>query len=212
MDTFRQLADYQLDVLKEIGNIGAGHAATALSTLLDKPVDMLVPKVMVLPFEEIPEIVGGAEEVVLAIFLRVVGDAPGNMFFILNLESAKRMLFSLIGMELSESGEYTELEISALNEIGNILAGSYLSSLADFTRLSMSPTVPSLAIDMAGAILSYGLLQFGEMGDQALLIDTKFLEGNEEMQGNFFLIPDPESFGKLFAALGVEAHESTDDH
>lgn len=80
MDTFRQLADYQLDVLKEIGNIGAGHAATALSTLLDKPVDMLVPKVMVLPFEEIPEIVGGAEEVVLAIFLRVVGDAPGNMF------------------------------------------------------------------------------------------------------------------------------------
>ncbi|MEC0248799.1 chemotaxis protein CheC [Paenibacillus chitinolyticus] len=212
MDTFRQLADYQLDVLKEIGNIGAGHAATALSTLLDKPVDMLVPKVMVLPFEEIPEIVGGAEEVVLAIFLRVVGDAPGNMFFILNLESAKRMLFSLIGMELSDSGEYTELEISALNEIGNILAGSYLSSLADFTRLSMSPTVPSLAIDMAGAILSYGLLQFGEMGDQALLIDTKFLEGNEEMQGNFFLIPDPESFGKLFAALGVEAHESTDDH
>ncbi|MEY9092082.1 chemotaxis protein CheC [Paenibacillus sp. UNC499MF] len=212
MDTFRQLADYQLDVLKEIGNIGAGHAATALSTLLDKPVDMLVPKVMVLPFEEIPEIVGGAEEVVLAIFLRVVGDAPGNMFFILNLESAKRMLFSLIGMELSDSGEYTELEISALNEIGNILAGSYLSSLADFTRLSMSPTVPSLAIDMAGAILSYGLLQFGEMGDQALLIDTKFLEGNEEVQGNFFLIPDPESFGKLFAALGVEAHESTDDH
>ncbi|MFS0839333.1 chemotaxis protein CheC [Paenibacillus sp. 1P03SA] len=212
MDTFRQLADYQMDVLKEIGNIGAGHAATALSTLLDKPVDMLVPKVMVLPFEEIPEIVGGAEEVVLAIFLRVVGDAPGNMFFILNLESAKRMLFSLIGMELSDSGEYTELEISALNEIGNILAGSYLSSLADFTRLSMSPTVPSLAIDMAGAILSYGLLQFGEMGDQALLIDTKFLEGNEEVQGNFFLIPDPESFGKLFAALGVEAHESTDDH
>ncbi|MCY9592939.1 chemotaxis protein CheC [Paenibacillus chitinolyticus] len=212
MDTFRQLADYQLDVLKEIGNIGAGHAATALSTLLDKPVDMLVPKVMVLPFEEIPEIVGGAEEVVLAIFLRVVGDAPGNMFFILNLESAKRMLFSLIGMELSDSGEYTELEISALNEIGNILAGSYLSSLADFTRLSMFPTVPSLAIDMAGAILSYGLLQFGEMGDQALLIDTKFLEGNEEVQGNFFLIPDPESFGKLFAALGVEAHESTDDH
>ncbi|MFB7813016.1 chemotaxis protein CheC [Paenibacillus chitinolyticus] len=212
MDTFRQLADYQLDVLKEIGNIGAGHAATALSTLLDKPVDMLVPKVMVLPFEEIPEIVGGAEEVVLAIFLRVVGDAPGNMFFILNLESAKRMLFSLIGMELSDNGEYTELEISALNEIGNILAGSYLSSLADFTRLSMFPTVPSLAIDMAGAILSYGLLQFGEMGDQALLIDTKFLEGNEEVQGNFFLIPDPESFGKLFAALGVEAHESTDDH
>nr|WP_157334860.1 chemotaxis protein CheC [Paenibacillus lutrae] len=191
--------------MKEIGNIGAGHAATALSTLLDKPVDMLVPKVVVLPFEEIPDIVGGAEEVVLAIFLRVVGEAPGNMFFILNLESARNMLSKLIGMDLSDNGDYSELELSALNEIGNILAGSYLSSLADFTRLTMYPTVPALAIDMAGAILSYGLLQFGEMGDQALLIDTKFLEGSEEVQGHFFLIPDPESFGKLFAALGVES-------
>ncbi|MVO99136.1 chemotaxis protein CheC [Paenibacillus lutrae] len=205
MDTIKGLADYQLDVLKEIGNIGAGHAATALSTLLDKPVDMLVPKVVVLPFEEIPDIVGGAEEVVLAIFLRVVGEAPGNMFFILNLESARNMLSKLIGMDLSDNGDYSELELSALNEIGNILAGSYLSSLADFTRLTMYPTVPALAIDMAGAILSYGLLQFGEMGDQALLIDTKFLEGSEEVQGHFFLIPDPESFGKLFAALGVES-------
>ncbi|WP_068774647.1 chemotaxis protein CheC [Paenibacillus sp. FJAT-26967] len=205
MDTIKGLADYQLDVLKEIGNIGAGHAATALSTLLDKPVDMLVPKVVVLPFEEIPEIVGGAEEVVLAIFLRVVGEAPGNMFFILNLESARNMLSKLIGMDLSDNGDYSEMELSALNEIGNILAGSYLSSLADFTRLTMYPTVPALAIDMAGAILSYGLLQFGEMGDQALLIDTKFLEGSEEVQGHFFLIPDPESFGKLFAALGVES-------
>ncbi|WP_405031056.1 chemotaxis protein CheC [Paenibacillus hexagrammi] len=194
-----------MDVLKEVGNIGAGHAATALSTLLDKPIDMMVPKVKMLPFEEICESVGGAETAVLAIFLRVEGDAPGNMFFILHLESAKNVLRNLVGLEVEDEEQYSELELSALNEIGNILAGSYLSSLADFTRLNMQPTVPSLAIDMAGAILSYGLLQFGEMGDQALLIDTKFLEGQNEVQGHFFLIPDPESFGKIFAALGVES-------
>lgn len=205
MDLFNDLADFQMDVLKEVGNIGAGHAATALSTLLDKPIDMLVPKVRMLPFEEICESVGGAETVVLAIFLRVDGDAPGNMFFILNLDSAKNMLRDLVGLEIQEEDEYSELELSALNEIGNILAGSYLTSLADFTQLNLQPTVPSLAIDMAGAILSYGLLQFGQMGDQALLIDTKFLEGENEVQGHFFLIPDPESFGKIFAALGVEA-------
>ncbi|TXK81953.1 chemotaxis protein CheC [Paenibacillus sp. N3.4] len=205
MDVFNHLADFQMDVLKEVGNIGAGHAATALSTLLDKPIDMLVPKVRMLPFEEICESVGGAETVVLAIFLRVDGDAPGNMFFILNLDSARKMLGDLIGFELQSDDEYSELELSALNEIGNILAGSYLSSLADFTNLNMQPTVPALAIDMAGAILSYGLLQFGQMGDQALLIDTKFLEGENEVQGHFFLIPDPESFGKIFAALGVES-------
>ncbi|WP_423227571.1 chemotaxis protein CheC [Paenibacillus filicis] len=192
-----------MDVLKEVGNIGAGHAATALSKLLDKPVDMLVPKVRMVPFEEIADSVGGAEQVVIAIFLRVEGETPGNLFFILSLDSAKRLLHNLVGIDVVSDEEYTEMELSALNEIGNILAGSYLTSLADFTNLNMQPTVPSLAIDMAGAILGYGLLQFGEMGDQALLIDTKFLDGQEEMEGHFFLIPDPESFEKIFIALGV---------
>ncbi|MFC6452021.1 MULTISPECIES: chemotaxis protein CheC [Paenibacillus] len=194
-----------MDVLKEVGNIGAGHAATALSKLLDKPVDMLVPKVRVVAFEEIADSVGGAEEVVIAIFLRVEGETPGNLFFILTLESAKKLLRSLVGIMATHDENYTEMELSALSEIGNILAGSYLSSLADFTQLAMSPTVPSIAIDMAGAILSFGLLQFGQMGDHALLIDTKFLDGNEEVKGHFFLIPDPESFDKIFKALGVDS-------
>jgi len=196
-------ADFKLDVLREVGNIGAGNAATALSTLLNKPVDMAVPTVNLLPFEEIAERVGGSEAVVIAIFLRVEGDSPGNMFFIINEEPARRILKDLLGFDAAGSDFYTELELSALNEIGNILAGSYLSSLADFTGLRMSPTVPSLAVDMAGAILSYGLLQFGTMGDDALLIDTTFLEGREDAEGHFFFIPDPDSFEKLFRALGV---------
>ncbi|QGR00117.1 chemotaxis protein CheC [Paenibacillus psychroresistens] len=192
-----------MDVLKEVGNIGAGHAATALSRLLDKPVDMLVPTVRMVPFEEISNSVGGSEQVVIAIFLRVEGETPGNIFFILSQESAKKMLRNLVGIEVENEDSYSEMEISALNEIGNILAGSYLTSLADFTNLYMVPTVPSLAIDMAGAILSYGLLQYGEMGDHALFIDTKFLDGTDEIEGHFFLIPDPESFQKIFLALGV---------
>jgi chemotaxis protein CheC len=205
VEPFNRFADFQMDVLKEVGNIGAGHAATALSKLLDKPVDMLVPKVRMVAFEEIADSVGGAEQVVIAIFLRVEGETPGNLFFILTLESAKKLLRNLVGIEVVDDEHYTEMELSALNEIGNILAGSYLSSLADFTQLYMSPTVPSLAIDMAGAILSYGLLQFGQMGEHALLIDTKFLDGNEEVEGHYFLIPDPESFDKIFIALGVQS-------
>ena len=204
MEPFNGFADFQMDVLKEVGNIGAGHAATALSKLLDKPVDMLVPKVRMVAFEEIADSVGGAERVVIAIFLRVEGETPGNLFFILSLESAKKLLRNLVGIEVVDDEHYTDMELSALSEIGNILAGSYLSSLADFTQLNMSPTVPALAIDMAGAILSYGLLQFGQMGDHALLIDTKFLDGNDEIEGHFFLIPDPESFNKIFIALGVQ--------
>jgi len=109
----------------------------------------------------------------------------------------------LAGIKVANDDSFNDMEISALNEIGNILSGSYLSALADLTKLSMSPTVPSLAIDMAGAILSYGLLQYGEMGDDALLIDTTFLEGNHEVEGQFFLIPDPESFAIIFESLGV---------
>jgi chemotaxis protein CheC len=194
--------EFKLDVLKEVGNIGAGHAATALSRILNQPVDMSVPTVSLVPFEEIADRVGGSEQVVIAVFLRVEGDAPGNMFFIIREDSAKRLLRNLLSID-TEEGVYSDMELSALNEIGNILAGSYLSSLADFTRLTMTPTVPSLAIDMAGAILSYGLLQFGQMGDAALLIETKFLEDRDTVEGQFFLIPDPESFGKIFRALGV---------
>lgn len=205
MSSFKKFADFQMDVLKEVGNIGAGHAATALSQLLNKPVDMLVPKVRLIEFEEISEIVGGPEQVIIAIFLRVEGETPGNMFFLLSMESAKKLLKNMVGIEVVDEEHYSEMELSALCEIGNILAGSYLSSLGDFTNLYMSPSVPSLSIDMAGAILAYGLLQYGEMGDQALLIDTKFLEDQAEVEGYFILIPDPESFDKIFAALGVES-------
>lgn len=203
MNPLAKLEAFKMDVLKEVGNIGAGHAATALSRLLDKPVDMNVPTVRLIPFEQIADRIGGFEKVVIAVFLRVEGDAPGNMFFIIEEGSARKLLNSLLSIDTQSKSGYTEMEFSAIAEIGNILAGSYLSSLADFTQLSMSPTVPAITIDMAGAILSYGLEQYGEMGDSALLIDTTFLEGQEKLEGHFFLIPDPESFDKIFSALGV---------
>ncbi len=203
MSEIERFGETQMDVLREVGNIGAGHAATALSKLLGKPVDMDVPRVNLVPFDDIAEQVGGAEAVVAAVFLRVEGDAPGNLFFLLSIDSAKQLLLELLAMETGEGSPFTELEVSALSEIGNILAGSYLSSLADLTRLNLSPTVPGFAVDMAGAILAYGLLQFGDMGDKALLIETSFFDGIDRVEGNLFLIPDPEAFATIFASLGV---------
>lgn len=202
-ELYNGLPEFQMDVLKEVGNIGAGHAATALSLLMNKPIDMQVPKVKFLPFEEIAEMMGGAEQVVVAIYLRVVGETPGHMFFLIETNSAKEMLKNLAGINVEHDEEYSEMEASALCEIGNILAGSYLSSLADFTRLSMTPTVPAMAVDMVGAVLSYGLIQYGAMGEQALLIDTAFFEGQQHVEGHFLLIPDPGSFELMFEALGV---------
>ena len=203
MAALDRLAEFELDVLKEVGNIGAGNAATALSTLLDKPVDMAVPKVSLVPLEQVAERVGGDEQLVMAVFLRVEGEAPGNLFFVMEPMAAKRMLRRLAAMEVEEDLNYSEMELSAIGEIGNILAGSYLTSLADFTQLSLTASVPAIALDMAGAILSYGIMQYGEMGDSALLIETKFLDNGEVLEGQFFLIPDPDSFSIIFRALGV---------
>ncbi len=204
MANFTKFGDFQFDVLREVGNIGAGHAATALSKLIQKEVDMKVPQVKIIPFDEVADCVGGAEALVATVFLRVEGECPGNMFFILDLDSARHLLTQMIGSEMkSEDDMLSEMEISALHEIGNILAGSYLSSLADFTQLNLQPSVPALAIDMAGAILSYGLIELGRTGDFALTIDTAFFEGNEQVKGHFFLIPDPDSLEILFRSLGV---------
>jgi len=200
---YNRFEAFEMDVLKEVGNIGAGNAATAMSTLLNKPIDMSVPSVQLLPFEEVAERVGGSEQVVIAVFLRVEGDVPGNMFFIMQEHYALQLMKQLLPNEHLDDGTYSELELSTLCEIGNILAGSYLSSLADFTQLQLQPSVPSIAHDMAGAILSYGLMQYGEMGDSALLIETSFLEDCKSLEGHFFLIPDPNSFEIIFRALGV---------
>lgn len=201
------ILDFKMDVLKEIGNIGAGNAATALATLLNKPVDMGVPTVKRVPFEAIAENVGGDESVVAAVYFRVEGDAPGNMFFMMTPEAAKKLLCHFNSEVDCDNLEFTEMECSTISEIGNILAGSYLSSLADFTHLKMVPTVPSFAVDMAGALLSYGLLHMSHTANEALYIDTCFLEGQNQVQGQFFLIPDPESFTVIFEALGVPYYE-----
>ncbi|MBU8906991.1 chemotaxis protein CheC [Desertibacillus haloalkaliphilus] len=212
MSFLDRIQSHHLDVLKEVGNIGAGHAATALSKLLNKVIDMRVPSVRVISFSEITELVGGPDQVVAAIFLRLEGDAPGSMFFMVPVKEAEQLTRHVTGDEDFQLQEppFQELGLSALEEIGNILAGSYLSSLSDFTKLNLQPSVPALSIDMSGAILSYGLLELSQVVDYAIVIDTKISEverSEEQLSGHFFLLPDPESFEKMLKALGVPVNE-----
>lgn len=200
---FEELNNMQIDVLKEIGNIGAGNAATALAKILNKKIDMDVPKAKILEFQEVTEILGGAEILVSGILLKVSGDITGDIMFILELKAAHILVNILLGKPLDSITEFSEIEISALKEIGNILAGSYLSSLSCLTGLKIYPSVPELAIDMAGAIISVPAIEFGKIGDTVLYIETEFSEGSNKVIGNFFLIPDVESYDTLLRALGV---------
>ena len=204
-----KITSLHLDVLKEIGNIGAAHAATALSDLLQKKIDMRVPNVEMVSFNEMMELAGGSENVVVGIFLRIEGDAEGSMFFVLPLEQANRFIRRLIRDESFDfkTPPYSELGLSAMQEMGNILSGSYLSALSDFTGLKIYPTVPGLSIDMFGAIISIGLIELSQVSDTVIVINTsiyeEFISDDEAVKGHFFLLPDPDSFEAIFKALGV---------
>lgn len=204
-----EISAMHLDVLKEIGNIGAAHAATSLSKLLERKIDMHVPNVKLVSFEEMFELAGGADETVVGIFLRIEGDLSGSMFFMLPIESANRFIGILTNDESFDFHKppFPEIGLSAMQELGNILSGSYLSALSDFTGLQIKPTVPSLSVDMVGAIVSFGLIEISQYSDEVIVIDTEILEegieGAESMNGHFFLLPDPSSYITIFRSLGV---------
>ncbi len=201
--SFNELNNLQLDVLKEIGNIGAGNAVTSLAKMLDKRVDMAVPKARILGFDKVSQILGGEEVLVVGILLHVSGDITGSMMFTMDINAARQLVNILFGNKDSVSIEFDELELSALKEIGNILTASYLSALAGLTNLKILPSVPELAIDMAGAILSVPAIEFGKVGDSVLYIETEFSEGITKVFGDFLLIPDVDSYEVLLKALGV---------
>lgn len=203
-----KITDLHLDVLKEIGNIGAAHAATSLSQLLDRKVEMYVPSVKLVTFDEMFELAGGADETVVSIFLRIQGDASGSMFFMLSIDSANHFIKLLTGDESFDfhTPPVSDIGISSMQELGNILSGSYLSALSDFTGLKIHPTVPSLTVDMVGAIVSFGLIEISQYSDEVIVIDTEIQEegmNSESIKGNFFLLPDPTSYVTIFRSLGV---------
>ncbi|MFT3985656.1 MAG: chemotaxis protein CheC [Lachnospiraceae bacterium] len=190
------------DVLKEIGNIGAGNATTALAQMLETKVDMKVPKVALLEFSEVGEAIGGEEQIMIGIYQVVEGDISGSIMFLLEERSARILVSKLMGTGETQTGTFSEMEISALKEIGNIITGSYLSSLSMLTNLKIISSIPDISIDMAGAILSVPAIEFGTVGDKILLIQTAFSD-DVKIDGYFILVPDLESYDKILSSLGV---------
>ncbi|MFW5962024.1 MAG: chemotaxis protein CheC [bacterium] len=201
--TIETLNSQHIDALKEISNIGAGNAVTALSQFLDCRIEMTVPSIEILPLEEIPDVTGGAEEVVLAILLKVIGDAPGNILFIFSQKGATDFLQDVLKRKVIVE-DLQEIEKSALKELGNILAGAYLSALNRITNFNLIQTVPEFAYDMAGAIISSITISTCIENDYALLLETQFTSNGKNIEGYFFLIPSPGSLNKLLSGLGLE--------
>lgn len=192
-----------LDVLRELGNIGAGNATTAISDMLGLRLNMEVPQVKLLTFQELGSAVSAEDDTIAGIYLELHSDMEGSMMFLLKMDSAHYLVNRLMGRDESYAEPFDEMDLSALKEIGNIITGSYLSALSSMTQMMISPSVPFLAIDMAAAILSVPAIQFGQYGDKALLIETAFGD-DVKLNGFFILLPEPDSYERILKALGIE--------
>lgn len=202
---FENMDKIHIDVLRELGNIGAGNALTALSKMVDKKIDMNVPEAKIVEFTEVADILGDPESIVVGILISISGDIDGFIMFVLDRDSANLLIKMLLGdYHVNTDGAFSEIEISALKEAGNILVSSYVSALSMITNLKLVPSVPDIAIDMAGAIISFPAIKFGAISDSIVYIETEFSEGVDKFYGDFFLIPDGESYDLIFKALGVE--------
>jgi chemotaxis protein CheC len=189
--------DTQLDALRELANIGAGNASTALSGMLGRPVDLTVPDARVVPMPQAVEEIGPAESVVTGIALGVLGDMPSIVLMLLTPSDASAIC-GLLGLE--PDSEYAE---SALGEIGNVVGTSYLNALADMTGLELEPTPPATATDMLGSLVQAVLASRASVSDSALLLDSSMIVEGEGCSIIFLLSPDHGGAGELLSRLGV---------
>ncbi len=201
MSSRRELTPLQLDALREVGNIGSGNAAVALSTMVDKKVLLSVPRASLLPLVKVSELVGGAETPVVGVYLHINGDASGSMLLLLEENSARE----LARLMCPDAGgdELDTVKQSALQETGSILAGSYLNALSQMTGLLLKPTVPGFAMDMAGAIIDFILVEISQSEDHVLVIETEFDVLDRRIKGHLVLFPDLGSLDLILGRLGV---------
>ena len=200
--SFDEINEKYYDVLKEIGNIGAGNATTAIANMLNLKMNMSVPNVELMPVEKIGSVIGSEEQIVVGIMLGVETDIDGSMMYLMDLPSAHHLVNRLMMRDPDYDADFDEMDMSALKEIGNIISSAYLSALSGLTNLTITPTVPYISIDMAAAILSVPAIQFGMVGDKALLINTEMGDGMD-ISGYFILMPEGDSYEKILSALGM---------
>ncbi len=200
---YEDLSSVAIDCLKEIGNIGSGSAASALSQMLGKGIEMHVPDVRVLDYQSVIDEMGGPEKIITGILVKLCGDINGMIMFLLEDTFAKVVLSTFLGKENVNVVELDENDFSAIKEMGNIMAGSYLGAVSTLTGLTIDMSVPSMTVDMMGAIMNAPMIEFSEVGDKVLFINDGFIIDEVDINSNIILIPTVESLDILMKKLGV---------
>ena len=203
LHNYDELSDMHIDALREIGNIGSGNAASSLAMMLSDQIDISVPVVRILDYEQVMEELGGPEQMIVGLLLCLDGDVNGMIMFLLHQNFANTLLASLIG-EADVGGTVDEMSYSALQEVANILAASYVNAIADLTGFTINVSVPSMCVDMLGAILSVPAIHYANISDKMIFIEDKFHGKDLNAPNHILLIPDVESLDKIMTSLGIE--------
>ncbi len=194
------ISDTTRNALEELGNIGAGNAATSLSVMLSSELKITPPEVELCEFNDLEEKIGGADATVVGVLSDISGDMNAKMLFILGIEDTKKLVKALIG---DSADWFSDMGMSAVKEIANIIIGSYVASLESLSGIKVRHALPQICIDMAGAILSVPCIEFGMVSDQALLINSHFMNGKNELDGYIMLLSEMHSFNLLLNRLGI---------
>jgi chemotaxis protein CheC len=198
-----RLTDMQIDALREVGSIGAGHAATALSQLVGRGIDIEVPTLELIEVGSVPGVFGGAETLVGAVYARLLGDVSGSMLFVAPRDSSLALVDLMHSHPVGTAKSFGVEEEALVTHVASILISAYLAAVARLTDLSILPSRPSFALDMAGAILEAVTAEIGLHAEAALLLRTRFQEAETSVDAYVFFLPDPESLEVLLGKLGV---------
>lgn len=207
MKNYDQLNLLELDTLKEIGSIGTGNAATALSDLLGKPVRITTPEVRIMGYNEAIEWIGGPEEITAGVLVKLGGQISGIMLSVQKLEFVNLVLETMLHKTVEDYSQLESLETSALVEVGNIMISTFINALSDLSGLSIALTVPCFAVDMQGAILTVPMAEYGGQSDHIMTIGGTFICDNKQMPCRLLLSPDIRSLNFLLRKLGVSSGE-----
>lgn len=188
------------NALTELGNIGAGNAATSMSVMLSSKLEMSTPQVEIYDFNELEDVLGFADETVAGVLSMLEGDMQSMLLFVLGVEDSEHLVRSLLNQDVEW---HSDMGISAINEVANILIGSYVSSLEMLSGMTLRYSVPQICIDMAGSILSVPCIEFGKVSDKALLINSRFIVDQKEINGYIMMVSEPHSFDVLLNKLGI---------
>lgn len=197
------LSELQLDALREISGIGAGHAATALSALVERPIRLEVPTIEVIDVTEVARVFGGPEQVVGAVYARLAGDIEGGVLCVATPEAVRAVVEMLGGEPADVDALPDESNSEMLVEAANTLIGSYLEAIAEMTGLVAHAVNTSWAFDMAGALFQAVASEIGMRAEHAVLARTAFLDSDRAVEASFFFLPDPESLATILGRLGL---------